>query len=451
MIMLPLAQTSKAATIALLPLSADDVPKRNVRLLEEAFVTALSEMVDQGTLSPDDIDDSLTKKQRENLRACTAASCWVRSVGRLEATTLLHVSVMPDHDVLLLSFKLIDVAQKRIVKRQQKTIEKKPSTFSTSLPSLVGEFFGKTKADAPVVAPAATGDSSAINASAPLADLAPAEPPQPLPEVPPTAINNIGAYQWSDGIGFTHNLKSGSAAGSTSSGNSVALKVPELTEATLNEARFTVFAARTTLNPAYTEGNLFTTPAQMVDVELRHFYEWRAPYWFIAPWIDTRLTLGSAKILRDDLKAVMGSLGTRVGLDVHPLPWYQARPMVALGGFVGGRYYQNYWSDTAWNPETRDKDRGINIEYGASLHLRTHESPGAPALVSLTANYLRRNGATINGTYASADLAVTFSPVSINVFIERRLATSGTFAFTTPFGELMAPQMRIGGGIGYVW
>lgn len=240
LIMLPLAQTSKAATVALLPLSADDVPKRNVRLLEEAFVTALSEMVDQGTLGPDDIDDLLTKKQRENLRACTAAACWVRSVGRLEAATLLQVSVVPDRDVLLLSFKLIDVAQKRIVKRQQKAIDKKPSTFSTTLPTLVGEFFGKTKADAPVVAPAATGENAAINASAPVADLAPAESAQPLPEVPPTTISNIGAYQWSDGIGFTHSLKPAAAAASTSSGNSVALKVPELTEATLNEARFTV-------------------------------------------------------------------------------------------------------------------------------------------------------------------------------------------------------------------
>ncbi|MBN1960618.1 MAG: hypothetical protein JW841_06705 [Deltaproteobacteria bacterium] len=445
-----LASTSKAASVALLPLSAEEIPKRNQRLLEEAIVAALSESVDASALSPNDIDESLNKKQRYTLRECNTAACWLRVIGKLSLTQFLHITVLSERKNYLLSCKLIDISQKRITKRLQLTIEKNPATFAASAQNLISTIFENTQAAKNTLASTTNDTAEKIEASSHTPDFS-SEPLLPLPEVLPTVISNVGEYQWTDGVGFTHPLKQPVVADTPPTGGSLVLSMPELVNATFDEGHFSFLGARTTLNPVYNSGDLFATPAQMYELELRHFYEWRAPYWFIAPWIDSRFTLGTAKILREDLKVIMGSLAGRVGCDLHPLPWYQTRPIFAIGGFVGGRYYYNYWKDTAWNEVSQNDDRGTNIDYGISLRLRSFETPEERALLTLTATYFQRRANSINAAYATTDLAITFVPISLNFFIERRISTSGDFTFATPFGELMASQMRIGGGISHVW
>jgi hypothetical protein len=174
-------------TVAVLPLRAEGLAKRNVPLLEEALVTAVAEHLDRSAIAAADVKEQLKPADLKAALSCEAASCWQKVGEKLGVAYLLVVEAVPSGKKLLLSLKLVDVAAKKIAARYQKPVENDPTEYLAAVQMAILELRQRAGLSGPnavvspatVMPPTPAPGSTPMSAVEPVAAATPSEPVEP--------------------------------------------------------------------------------------------------------------------------------------------------------------------------------------------------------------------------------------------------------------------------------
>jgi hypothetical protein len=484
------AQAPSPTSVAVLPVKAEGLAKRNLAFLEEALVTAVAEHLDHTAMAAADVREALKPADLKLVSSCEAAGCWQKVGEKLSVAYVLVVEAVPAGKKLLLSLKLVEIGTKKIVARYQQPVDSDPTAYLAAAQLALTEVrqragLGGLPPPVPTAVAAAPPVLAATPAPAPEPTPAPAptaaaipEPPPavepvetpfdakwPLPPPPATAadaksllpanqpLTHAGDAEWAEGIGFVR--KEPVATNNTPGAAISAVSIPAVTGAALDENMLTLSFYRVSYGPLLHGVEALKPRAHGVEGRIRFMHEWRQANWFVAPWLDLQMFMGGGYVTTlTSAEARFASFHgmARFGLDVHPIPPESYRSVLAIGGFGGvrprflvwgvdktdsaiQRRYDERYSTVENVPSGGDKDQNeFNLDkiYGGHARLRTLEHPGEPATFWIDGAYYRDIGHFMTAHYLSGEAAVNAGGMRISVHVIYRLGADGKLPMNRP-------------------
>lgn len=421
------APAAAAERLAVLGVSAPQVDEMTSSFLDEAIAAAAVEALGEPVLDAVSLQDKLKPAQLRQAMRCDAPQCWRNLGEQLQVQFILSIRSMKTSSGLVLSARLVRVADGRILARAQRSVALDAGAFAEGARGLWQSLRDTAKLVEPGLFPAATAqaapratvsesaaapalaaqsanadDSAGEQARETLVANKPIAATKPVtigrveqvPEVEegfeytaPTAANvqallgetrpvgSLWNATWRPGLGFTL-----SAAGALPAGESAhvsrPLEVPPLLDGSLDGVQQRMNAVFYSLTPPEAVLELAT----LVGFDALFDIDWRKATSRVSSWM--RWSIGIALgVGGEGLVAMDPRLGASFGVLLHALPGTRGRTL-ALGPYVGAavRPFVSFASTTVLRPgsgESGSPSEQFSLFFDREYGLRLLACPAA--------------------------------------------------------------------------